>query len=353
MFVLVGTIIDVWLDADGGNEQARQLIHKIDSESSHGLVIGQATNSTVQQSSSMLKRKQSYLLFFAEFSAIRTLRRVFTTKKRQGENIFNSLDGIRVLSLCWVILGHSVSSGIYYTSNFTDMQAAQRNIIIHLLVSGAFAVDTFFVLSGFLTAILFVRQIEKEGFSSRLMIRYYIHRYLRLTPSLILVMFVSVYLTPYFGRGPLYPIQQGFEPEKCREGNWWSAFLYIGNFLKSDDICLGTTWYLYNDMQFHWIAPIALVPYIKRRKWIGVVCTLVFVCVSIFSTLGILLYYPNLVKPGTDPNTNRVNYFLMLYKYKCQQILYLIRFSNRPNQSSSILSTWHPGVALVHMPLEC
>ena len=187
------------------------------------------------------------------------------------------------------------------------MQIARRNIIAHLITGGGFAVDTFFLLSGFLTAVLFVRQVKKEQLSLRLMILYYIHRYLRLTPSFILVMFVSVYFTPYFGRGPLYPIQQGFEPDNCRNGNWWTALLYIGNFIKSDDLCLGITWYLYNDMQFHWIAPLALIPFVKGRKAIGYMVAIFFVFVSMGSILGLLLYYPSLAQQNTGLSNNAVS----------------------------------------------
>ncbi|CAF3894113.1 unnamed protein product [Rotaria sp. Silwood1] len=206
------------------------------------------------------------------------------------------------------ISSHSVSSGIYYAANLLDMQRARRNIIVHLTISGAFAVDTFFVLSGFLTAVLFVRNVKKDSLSLRLMVLYYVHRYIRLTPSFILVMLVSIYLTPYFGRGPLYPIQQGFEPQKCRDGNWWTAFLYIGNFLKSDDLCLGITWYLYNDMQFHWVAPLALIPFVKGRKLIAYAITIVFVLVSAGSILGLLLYYPSFVQQNAGLVANTVNY---------------------------------------------
>ncbi|CAF4988987.1 unnamed protein product, partial [Rotaria sp. Silwood1] len=129
------------------------------------------------------------------------------------------------------------------------------------------------------------------------------------------LMLVSIYLTPYFGRGPLYPIQQGFEPQKCRDGNWWTAFLYIGNFLKSDDLCLGITWYLYNDMQFHWVAPLALIPFVKGRKLIAYAITIVFVLVSAGSILGLLLYYPSFVQQnaGLVANTTEPVFFDKVY----------------------------------------
>ncbi|CAF1284363.1 unnamed protein product [Rotaria sordida] len=116
----------------------------------------------------------------------------------------------------------------------------------------------------------------------------------------------NIYMTPYFGHGPLYPIQQGFEPVGCRNGSWWTSFLYIGNFFKSDNMCLGVTWYLFNDMQFHWIAPLALIPFVMRQKVIGYIMTILFVFVSIGSILGLLLYYPSMVTHALDISSNAI-----------------------------------------------
>ncbi|CAF4600684.1 unnamed protein product [Rotaria sp. Silwood1] len=127
-----------------------------------------------------------------------------------------------------------------------------------------------------------------------------------------------IYLTPYFGHGPLYPVQQGFESTGCRNGHWWTSFLYIGNFFKSDNMCLSVTWYLFNDMQFHWIAPLALIPFVMRHKAIkaiGYIMTILFVLVSIGSILGLLLYYPSMVTHGLDISSNATgpNFFDKIY----------------------------------------
>ncbi|CAF1279439.1 unnamed protein product [Rotaria sordida] len=60
------------------------------------------------------------------------------------------------------------------------------------------------------------------------------------------------------------------------------------------DMCLDASWYLYNDMQFHWIAPLALIPFVIGRKPIAFIVATLFVLVGIGSILGILLYYPNM-----------------------------------------------------------
>ncbi|CAF5119921.1 unnamed protein product, partial [Rotaria sp. Silwood1] len=136
---------------------------------------------------------------------------------------------------------------------------------------------------------------EKEGkLSFRLMILYYIHRYIRLTPTFLLMVLVSINLTPYFGHGPIYPKQEGFEFTGCRSQYWWTSILYVGNFVKAENMCLGVSWYLHNDMQFHWIAPLSLIPFVLRRKSFSFVITILLVLLGSGSILGILLYYPRI-----------------------------------------------------------
>ncbi|UJR38468.1 hypothetical protein I4U23_031136 [Adineta vaga] len=233
--------------------------------------------------------------FLAEFSAIGTLRRIFTMKMKNNDDSFTFINGIRVLSLFWVIIGHSIAFGLSYTNNIVDVIVWTRNIAFQLIINALLSVDTFFVLSGFLTAILFIRQVKKEEkLSFRLLVLYYVHRYIRLTPTLLLVILVSINLTPYFGQGPVYPSQTGFESDDCRYVHWWTSILYIGNFINPHEMCLGITWYLHNDMQFHWIAPLALVPFVLGRKSISFIIATLFVLIGIVSILGILLYYPDM-----------------------------------------------------------
>lgn len=52
--------------------------------------------------------------------------------------------------------------------------------------------------------------------------------FFRLTPSLMLLMFVYVPLFPYISDGPFWP-QKGLEQGQCNK-TWWYNMLYINNF---------------------------------------------------------------------------------------------------------------------------
>ncbi len=252
-------------------------------------------------------------IFLAEFSALKSLRRIFTLKQKNDNESFLFINGIRVLALIWIIIGHSLSFGFSYASNVLDVFVWTHNIAFQLVINATLSVDTFFVISGFLTAILFARQVKKEKtVSYRLMILYYIHRYIRLTPTFLLIILVSINLTPYFGHGPVYPSQQGFESNGCRTKYWWTSILYVSNIIKPDDMCLNIAWYLHNDMQFHWIAPLSLIPFVTRRKPFAYFITILFVFIGIGSILNILLYYPNMSLNALTTFTNAVSFIKIL-----------------------------------------
>ncbi|CAF1063415.1 unnamed protein product [Rotaria sp. Silwood1] len=139
------------------------------------------------------------------------------------------------------------------------------------------------------------------------MVLYYVHRYMRLTPAFLLVVLVSINLTPYFGNGPLFPSEQGFETPLCRSRYWWTSILYIGNIVQPDHMCLTVSWYLHNDMQFHWIAPLALIPFVLGRKRIGVMVGVIFVLISIGSISGTLIRYPYMVNGTLQPANRAAN----------------------------------------------
>ncbi len=117
----------------------------------------------------------------------------------------------------------------------------------------------YFFNSGLLTAYLFLKEVTKgQKITFGFILKYYIHRYIRLTPPLLIMILISLTLSKYFGSGPFYP-KEGFETEGCKY-NWWTNLLYVNNIVEPQKMCLGVTWYLGNDMQFHWISPLILIP---------------------------------------------------------------------------------------------
>lgn len=307
--ILIGTIVDLMLAYNidfVSLVKAYICCNKISSSTTSLLYdshVSLATEALINESTTVMSQPLP-IPFIAEFSLVRILQKIFTIPKIDNETDFPFLNGVRVLSLLLVILGHSLLYGLQFSNNTLDVLSWTQKFTFLIIINASLSVDTFFVLSGFLTAIIFIRQVKnnesngKFALSISLFFKYYIHRYLRLTPTLMLV---SVNLTAYFGHGPLFPSKNGFEREGCSK-YWWTNLLYLNNLIKPNDSCLEVTWYLANDMQFHWVAPLALVPFALKRQGIAFLVVSLFILISIVCTAAILI-----ANPKMDANINSLS----------------------------------------------
>ena len=206
--------------------------------------------------------------FFRCFSLLKNTKSILSTNVAEGS--ITSINGIRVISLTWIILGH------FYMFNF--LSAKPDNLlnvlnVIHrfsfLPVNNAYvSVDTFFLLSGLLVSYLTLKRIDKKGMGLMDIMMFYVHRYIRLTPSLLLVILFYTNIFPIVIKGPT-----GFTFSKtdlflkpCYD-SWWSTLIYINNFYPDNGGCVDWTWYLANDMQFYIISPgiILLMVFVEKR----------------------------------------------------------------------------------------
>ncbi|KAK6735748.1 hypothetical protein RB195_018779 [Necator americanus] len=88
---------------------------------------------------------------------------ILRTTKKEGE--VDCLHGIRFLSMCWIILGHTY----YYigTSLTTDnliptLINFPRRFYTQVIVQAPLAVDSFFLLSGMLASYIFFKKLIKD-----------------------------------------------------------------------------------------------------------------------------------------------------------------------------------------------
>lgn len=115
----------------------------------------------------------------------------------------------------------------------------------------------------------------------------YLHRYLRLTPLLIVTVLFSMSLIRFFGSGPLWPNMIESLGIQC-ERYWWSTLLYIQNYANPKQMCLGHSWYLSVDMQLFWIAPLVVYSIYRFKSkiipvWILFVVGYVVYSVTLYS----------------------------------------------------------------------
>lgn len=94
--------------------------------------------------------------------------------------------------------------------------------------------DSFFVLSGALVSYHTMEQLSKRRGSINWML-FYLHRYLRITPSFAVVVLVHATLIQYLGSGPLWSKAVAALQMPCQYF-WWSALLHVQNYINPEHI---------------------------------------------------------------------------------------------------------------------
>ena len=129
--------------------------------------------------------------FLKCFDLQRSFESLTNTTTKPGQIL--CLNGIRVLSINWVVLGHCYLVFVNLAADklwlFNTMIHRRNNPIVF---NGYPSVDTFFTLSGFLVSYLLLKQLAKGATSWQHWFAYYFHRYVRLTPPYLIVILLEV-----------------------------------------------------------------------------------------------------------------------------------------------------------------
>ena len=232
------------------------------------------------------------------FSLYRSLPALLSTK--HSPTTISCADGIRVISLCWYIAGHTLVwliSGNLLDNGLEFMKVQIPQVFAQLITQGFFSVDSFFFISGLLVAYLTLQEMSfraANGLKWRVFpfVSYYIYRYFRITIVYGLVVLFFINLLPYLGYGPVWSKVDNYAAD-CRE-YWWTNLLYINNFYPSfNNHCITGTWYLSADMQFYAISPLLLIPlFLYWPLGISLTIALLLACMLV---TGVLTGVYNLV----------------------------------------------------------
>lgn len=134
----------------------------------------------------------------------------FKIRKNEDLNIF---DGVRALSMMWVIIGHSftfyVSAGMI---NILNINVVLNKPFYLVVEAGLLSVDVFFMLGGFFLAYVYLREDNKKivgiGFGI-------LQRALRIWPAFIICMMFYYSLFMQLGNG-IFWNQAEAEVTMCR-----------------------------------------------------------------------------------------------------------------------------------------
>ncbi|XP_014204831.1 nose resistant to fluoxetine protein 6-like [Copidosoma floridanum] len=248
------------------------------------------------------KRKGTRHKLLTAFSVYTNGKKLLSTKR--SSNCIECLDGIRFISICWVIFGHTFFlEAVGVKMDRSQMLKMHVEWSSMLVLNSNIVTDAFFLLSGILLAYTSLAKTGKESKSSFNVFHLYLGRYIRLTPAYAIVVGFYATLFEKLGSGPRWSIWIGTDKNNCR-ANWWTNLLYVNNYVNVANSCMSQSWYLSVDMQLLWLSPIFLYPMLKLSSGLFFkIATSIGITVSVllpffityFMRLtGTMLYYKDL-----------------------------------------------------------
>ncbi|XP_026315634.1 O-acyltransferase like protein-like isoform X2 [Hyposmocoma kahamanoa] len=203
------------------------------------------------------------------FSIYTNSRSLVTYKPVRGA--LECVDGIRAISMAWIVVGHTFGSFPPFINSLEFMQWGMSFGSIWVTAS-PIGVDTFFTLSGLLIVYTTVGKLSNMKLLKNLHL-FYINRFLRMFPLLATTVLLQVGVLHYIHDGPIWTRVAG-NTEVCRT-NWWSTLLLVQNYFQP--MCIGHTWYLAIDMQLHILSPLVLFWVLsgkRNRAWSALIVVL-------------------------------------------------------------------------------
>lgn len=260
-----------------------------------------------------LHKKESRHPLLISFSVFTNGRKLLNVSKGSKEQI-QLFHGLKFISMMWIVAGHGFVGWLDASAfNRPDIQNLQKEQYFQYISAAPLSVDTFFYLSGFLLAYQYLKPEKPKPLQKQIsQIPFmYLHRYIRLTPALAMVYFLTITIMPHLGSGPRYYVTSQVFSTTCKN-QWWSFFLYIQNYHNPADICMTQTWYLSADMQMFVFSPILLIPLSLHIRKSFKKCMIALIIINIFFTFLPLVIQLNdeayAQYNGLDTHSRIINY---------------------------------------------
>lgn len=156
---------------------------------------------------------------------------IFNTKL--GNDEIPIIHGLRFFGMTWIILIHSILYTSEYIENRTWAWRLTEGLINQIFSNGAVSVDTFFTISGFLAAWVFLKNQHKQIVKTQIIRWFYyfkllLKRFIRLTPAYIIILGIIQMLSTWTHETSIFYKNERLD-KLCAQ-YWWRNLLYINNF---------------------------------------------------------------------------------------------------------------------------
>lgn len=257
------------------------------------------------------------------FSLSRNLKSVFSTENTRDPKL-NVLNGIRVLSICWIVTGHfAVALGISPVANLPELaHSVFHSVFMGFVKSGNLASDAFFFLSGFFSAMSVFRLLaHPENRTGKMVLWLYLRRYIRLFPVFMFGILGATFIMPTMYDSPLSSWAKP-QVRMCEE-QWVYCLLYVNNFVSGFyDSCMAWLWYLHVDMQFFLLVPLLFLLYFYRKQLMFITMGIISL-ISLVAQVWIIGYYKYSLSAAKLDHKNDMNTMVFMKPY-CRIWTYLM-----------------------------
>ncbi|XP_030034482.1 O-acyltransferase like protein isoform X2 [Manduca sexta] len=258
----------------------------------------------------ILKREPKQInKLLQSFSVYTNTRRLVTYTSVPGT--LECLDGIRVMAMLWVIVGHT------YVTKFNESLANPLDVLNWMtsfsslwITSAPFTVDTFFMISGLLVVYTTAGKLTRMNLLKNLHF-FYLNRLLRMFPVLAAFVLLQASILNWISDGPNWTtVAQS--TNSCRVF-WWSTLLHIQNYVNPGHMCVAQTWYLAVDVQMHILSPLVLFWVLGTRRrvaWTALTVAMILALVPA-TVYNVIMEFP--AGPVTISRASEQAYYMFNY----------------------------------------
>lgn len=205
-------------------------------------------------------------------------------------NKLGFIHGVRVFSATWVVLGHShMLRDLHASSNMTRfLRRIQEDFLFTVQLNAFMSVETFLVITGFLSGYLVTKAPNMDVHPVMLFIVALGRRYIRfIMPMAALLGFV--FLIPALVDGPVLHDYWPLFQKPC-DKSWWKIFTMSQNYMDDfKDLCMPHYWYLSVDYQLAIVSTIILI-FITPKWPKGALWIMALIVAATCLTTGIQIY---------------------------------------------------------------
>lgn len=229
-----------------------------------------------------------------DLSIITNTGQFFRVSGGQLRNDILCLNGIRCITMIWIIMAHTMMYNDWSAFARTrEIEKSLRSLVTQPLFNGSYLVDTFFFMSGLLSSFTTFKIFQGRA-SKFKPIAFIIGRWSRLTPQIFFMSMIYI-VWPLFSSGPHWFPVVGEYSENCIE-NWWINTLHLQAFYKKDRMCNAVTWWVSIDFFYHFLAVALVWVFILTSHKIGLLATASLVGLHVICQAN--LHYASALPPN-------------------------------------------------------